>query len=158
MKIIFLIILICCMIFLASVCFILLFSIFFDFIYSLLIKTSKSFSILKNLKVRVWIGDTVYAVFMDICGSGDSEIVPYEVRYIAYDGEKWFVAGKDMELFEVGSKGAFLTKAEAEKYLRENNKSDSQTSGKVKKSYESPKVEIIEKTNIFASACQIEVE
>lgn len=158
MIIIFLIISICCMIFLTIFAFILFFSIFFDFICSLLMETSKSFSILKNLKVRVWIGDTVYAVFEDICGSGDSKIVPFKVRYIAYDGEKWFVSGKDMEFSEVGSKGAFLTKKEAEKYLRDNDKSDFQTSGKVKKPYESPKVEIIEKPNIFASACQREVE
>jgi hypothetical protein len=104
-------------------------------------------------KPPVQLGDTVYAVFMDICGSGDSKIEPYEVRYIAYDGKKWFVAGEDMELFEVGSKGAFLTKEAAERYLQENDKSDSQTSGKVKKPYESPRVEIIEKPNIFASVC-----
>lgn len=132
MKTIGLIILIFCMIILLILAFLILFGISFDFICSLLIEFKIRFSKLKNLKVRVWIGDTVYAVFKNICGSGESEIVPYEVRYIAYDGEKWFVAGKDMELFEVGSNGAFLTKIEAKKYLWENDKSDSQTSGKVR--------------------------
>ena len=49
---------------------------------------------------------------------------------------------------------AFLKK----RFGSNQNIQDSQTSGKVKKPYESPKVEIIEKPNIFASACQREVE
>lgn len=105
----------------------------------------------RRLPVRI--GDIVYSVFIDPDGMEESIIESYEVRYIAYDGLNWLVASKNMEFYEIGSDGAFLTKEEAEKYLRENDKSDSQTSGKVKKPYESPKVEIIEKPNIFASAC-----
>ena len=109
-------------------------------------------------KLPVQTGDIVYSVFIDPDGMEESIIELYEVRYIAYDGLNWLVAGKDMEFYEIGSDGAFLTKEEAEKYLQENDKSDSQMSGKVKKPYESPRVEIIKKPNIFASACPREVE
>ena len=71
---------------------------------------------------RVQLGDTVYAAFFDVCNSGESIIEPYEVRYIAYDGNKWFVAGEDMELFELGSDGAFLTNKEAEDYLEKKKR------------------------------------